>query len=214
MAQAPAPTFDDTFHDAFATLLRWRRDVRRFRPDPVPEALIETLLRAAHQAPSVGNSQPWRFVRVRDAGRLDAIVADFQACNARARSQQPAERQLAYGALKVEGLRDAPVQMAVFCDDATAQGHGLGQATMPETRAYSVVLAIHTLWLVARAHGLGVGWVSILSPDTVTRALDVPEGWRFVAWLCIGWPDQALEIPELETAGWQARAPRALVLER
>lgn len=208
------PSFEGAFQADLDTLLTWRRDVRRFRTDPVPESVVEALLARAHLAPSVGNSQPWRFVRVRSPERIEAVAADFTACNARARAAQPAERQAAYAALKVEGLREAPVQMAVFCDDTTTQGHGLGQATMPETRAYSVVLAIHTLWLAARAQGLGVGWVSILSPEVVTRSLEVPSGWRFIAWLCIGWPEQALGIPELETAGWQARAERPVVVER
>jgi 5,6-dimethylbenzimidazole synthase len=200
-----APTFDDAFRGELDTLFRWRRDVRRFRPDPLPEGLVETLLATADLAPSVGNSQPWRFLAVVDADRRAAIIANFEACNARALSRQAPDRQDLYASLKLEGLRESPVHLAVFCDEGTDQGHGLGQETMPETRRYSVVMAIHTLWLAARARGLGVGWVSILSPEAVSRTLETPPDWAFVAYLCVGWPQEYAEVPELERLGWQAR---------
>jgi 5,6-dimethylbenzimidazole synthase len=102
-------------------------------------------------------------------------------------------------------MREAPVQLAVFCDEATEQGMGLGAATMPETRRYSVVAAITQMWLAARARGLGLGWVSILDAEALARALSVPGDWKLVAYLCLGWPAEESDIPELERAGWETR---------
>jgi 5,6-dimethylbenzimidazole synthase len=102
-------------------------------------------------------------------------------------------------------LREAPVHVAVFCDESTDQGHGLGKRTMPETLRYSTICAVHTFWLAARAQGLGVGWVSILDPKALAEALDAPVGWAFIAYLCVGWPEEEHLTPELERSGWQAR---------
>lgn len=200
-----APVFDARFRAEFAALLRWRRDVRRFRRDPVPQALVERALDLACLAPSVGNSQPWRFVAVESRAARAAVRANFRSANADALAAQPAERRALYARLKLEGLEVAPVQLAVFCDEATGQGHGLGQRTMPETRRYSAVQAVQLLWLALRAEGVGLGWVSILEPEPLARELAVPAGWRFVAYLCIGWPEEESAVPELERARWQAR---------
>ncbi|WP_431857088.1 5,6-dimethylbenzimidazole synthase [Azospirillum sp.] len=204
-----APDFDAAFRERLVELFRWRRDVRRFRTDPLADGLLDALIDAACLAPSVGFSQPWRFVTVDEPARRDAVRASFTACNEAALGGYKGERAALYAKLKLEGLTDAPVQLAVFCDEGTAAGHGLGSRTMPEMLRYSVVAAVQTLWLTARAHGVGVGWVSILDPDAVTRALDVPEGWRLVAYLCIGYPVEALPEPELQRAGWQAPDPEA-----
>ena len=198
--------FDDAFQERFAELIRLRRDVRRFRLDPVPEHILLEALNLAHMAPSVGFSQPWRFVLVENKERREAAMASFRRANAEAlAATAPQDRRL-YARLKLEGMREAPVQMAVFCDDATTTGRKLGARTMPETRAYSTVCAIHTLWLALRAHGVGMGWVSILEPEEICRICDAPAGWRFIAWLCIGWPQEARsDTPELERAGWEKR---------
>lgn len=201
----PPPTFNDMFRADLARLLAWRRDVRRFRTDPVPPALIGRLLDVVQLAPSVGNSQPWRWVAVDDPVRRQAIRDNFQHCNEAAKAGQADDRQAQYAALKLEGLRTAPVQFAVFCDSGTGQGHGLGRSTMPETMAYSTVAAITTFWLAARAEGVGVGWLSILDPDRVKSALEVDPGWRFIAYLCVGWPEEEHDDPELVRHGWQAR---------
>ena len=117
----------------------------------------------------------------------------------------PANVPALYAKLKLAGLNDAPIQLAVFCDEATEDGHGLGARTMPETRRYSAVCALHTFWLAARVRGLGVGWVSILDPGAIAEALDVPRAWTFIAYLCVGFPREEHLIPELERAGWQRR---------
>jgi len=204
-----SPRFDAAFRERFAELVRWRRDVRRFRADPIPQALIETLLALASHAPSVGLSQPWRFVLVETETRRAAIRENFARANESALNGYAGERQARYARLKLEGLSQAPVHLAVCADETTGQGHGLGRQTMPETIRYSVVAAIQTLWLAARAEGLGVGWVSILDPDAARAALDLPDGWTFVAYLCLGWPEEEHDDPELERHGWEQRSCEA-----
>jgi 5,6-dimethylbenzimidazole synthase len=199
------PVFDAAFRERLALLFAWRRDVRRFRPDPPPAALIDELLDLAQLAPSVGNSQPWRIVRVESAEKRAAVRANFERCNAEALAAQCGERAALYARLKLAGLDAAPVQLAVFCDRSTAQGHGLGARTMPETLDYSVVGMIASLWLAARAAGLGLGWLSILDPAALARDLATPGEYKFIAYLCLGWPCEEHDDPELARHGWQER---------
>jgi 5,6-dimethylbenzimidazole synthase len=202
-----APNFDSHFRARLRDLLVWRRDVRRFRRDELPAELVERLIELAALAPSVGLSQPWRFVLVETAERRAAIRADFTRCNDAALAAQAPERQRLYARLKLAGLDDAPCQLAVFADTATEQGAGLGRLTMPETSEYSAVMAVHTLWLAARAEGIGMGWVSILDPDAVAATLDVPRDWRLVGYFCLGYPAEPDDTPALERAGWDHRRP-------
>ncbi|MEP2544137.1 MAG: 5,6-dimethylbenzimidazole synthase, partial [Alphaproteobacteria bacterium] len=141
------PDFDAAFRDKLRDLLLWRRDVRRFLGTPLPDGLLEGLLAQAALAPSVGNSQPWRFVVVEDTARRKAVRDDFEQANQDALQGYSGERAQTYAGLKLAGLDKAPVQLAVFADRATARGHGLGQNTMPEMLPYSVVAAVNTLWL-------------------------------------------------------------------
>ncbi|MFX0545180.1 5,6-dimethylbenzimidazole synthase [Roseovarius sp. S1116L3] len=198
-------TFTPDFQSQLADLMRWRRDVRRFRTDPVDEAVQARCLDAFCMAPSVGLSEPWRIIHVESDAARAAARSNFEAANAEALAGYAGERAQLYGTLKLSGMRDAPVQLAIFCDDATPKGAGLGAATMPEMRRYSVVGAITHYWLAARAQGLGVGWVSILDPAQLSRDLDVPGGWSLIAYLCIGWPEAESLTPELQDAGWEAR---------
>jgi 5,6-dimethylbenzimidazole synthase len=210
-----APTFTAAFAAQFRDLVHWRRDVRRFRPDPLPDGSVERLIELACRSPSVGNCQPWRFVLVASEGRREVVRASFQRANRSALDGYDGEQRALYARLKLEGLELAPVHLAVFADEVTERGAGLGRQTMPEALRYSVVGAIHTLWLAARAEGIGLGWVSILEPDVLTEALDVPADWSLVAYLCLGWPVEEHLDPELERAGWQARASvEDLVLRR
>ena len=205
------PMFDAAFRDRLAALFRWRRDVRTFRRDPLPAGMIESLIDAACLAPSVGLSQPWRFVRVDDAARRAAVRAVFAASNAEAAAGYDDAAAAEYRRLKLAGLDEAPVQLAAFVQPAPEQGRGLGRQTMPEMTAYSVVAAVQNLWLAAAAAGIGVGWVSILDPPAVTAALDVPTDWRLIAYLCIGYPAGLSDTPLLEQAGWEQRQPPVVI---
>lgn len=209
------PRFDATFRAAFRDLVLWRRDVRRFRCDPVDRALVMSLLELATRAPSVGNSQPWRFVTAEGQGRRDAVRASYARANAEALEGYCGETRTLYARLKLAGLDAAPVHIAVFADEKTERGAGLGRRTMPETLRYSAVGAVHTLWLAARSEGLGLGWVSILEPDVVSAALDVPAAWTFISYLCLGWPEEEHTDPELVRHGWEQRARLdELIVER
>jgi 5,6-dimethylbenzimidazole synthase len=203
----PSPAFDSLFAENFGQLLAWRRDVRHFKPDPVAPELLDWLLAQAALAPSVGLSQPWRFVLVQDLGLRQAVLEDFERSRAEAEASIPVEKRGAYGRAKLEGLREAPLHLAAFTDTGTHQGHGLGVFSMPECLHYSTVMAVHTLWLAAQLRGLGVGWVSILQPQDMAQRLAVPAGWQLTAYLCLGYPAFASTRPELESTGWEQRRP-------
>ena len=207
--------FDDTFRGRLRDLLVWRRDVRRFRRDPLPSGTLEALIESACLAPSVGLSQPWRFVIVDDEAVRAAIRRNFATCNAAALEAQSNERADRYAKLKLAGLEEAPCHFAVFADRGTAQGHGVGRHTMPEMIEYSAVTAVHTIWLVARAQGIGMGWVSILDPADVAATLDIPADWKFIGYFCLGYPQHDDTVPELERMGWEERRqPSSVILER
>lgn len=211
-----SPKFDRGFRDKLRLLLTWRRDVRRFRPDPIPKEEVDRLLHLASLAPSVGLSQPWRFVLVDDPARREAIRMEFERCNGEALAAQHHDRAARYARLKLSGLREAPIQFAVYADQGTLQGHGLGRLTMPETITYSAIIAVHTLWLAARAEGIGLGWVSILDPARVHAILDLPLEWRFIGYFCMGFPEGDDDVPELEREAWERRqaGPSAFRVQR
>jgi 5,6-dimethylbenzimidazole synthase len=209
------PEFGESFRQQFEELLKWRRDVRRFRSDPIDAQLLEHLIGLASLAPSVGYSQPWRFVLVESAECRDSIRANFERCNREALDSYSGEKAQLYASLKLAGLRDAPVHLAIFLSEKTHRGSGLGRVTMPETLEYSAVLAVHTLWLAARTYGLGLGWVSILDPVEVNRGVNVPQDWKLIAYLCIGYPKEEYSSPELLRRGWEQSLPlRRVMLKR
>jgi len=189
--------------DNLLELMRWRRDVRHFKPDPLDETSVTTLQQAMALAPSVGNSRPWRVVRVESHTLRSEIICNFCSANQDASTIYSAGRREQYVKLKLEGLREAPLHLAVFTDLNPINGHGLGRQTMAETLNYSTVSAINHLWLAARTMNIGVGWVSILDDQQVNRTLDVPTGWKLTAYLCVGYPRQARDEPELQRVGWQ-----------
>jgi len=199
------PVFDDTFRKQFETLLRWRRDVRNFRRDPVDPRLVEYLIGLAALAPSVGFSQPWRYILVESPQFRECIRLNFEHCNQAALNSYEGQKAELYAKLKLAGLRDAPVHLAVFLDSHTSRGSGLGRATMPETMEYSTVLSVYTLWLAARTYGLGVGWISILDPAAINGCLEVSEDWKLIAYLCVGYPEEETPDPELIRHGWETR---------
>ncbi|MFK7836019.1 MAG: 5,6-dimethylbenzimidazole synthase [Sulfitobacter sp.] len=199
--------FSDDFRAGLHDLMRWRRDVRHFRTDPVDADLLQQCLDTFSLAPSVGLSEPWRILRVASDTARAATIQNFKDTNTKALEGYAGDQARLYAGLKLSGMKDAPEHLAIYCDDTTAKGAGLGAQSMPEMRRYSVVGAITLMWLTARAHGLGVGWVSILDPARLNADLEAPEGWTLVAYLCLGWPKENTLTPELETKGWEARAP-------
>ncbi len=193
--------------DALREVVGARRDVRRYRPDPVPDDVLDRVLRSGHEAPSVGHSQPWRFVVVTapDLRERAAVMAD-RARLAQAGGMDPdAARQLL--ALQLEGIREAPVGVVVCCDRRTAAAGVLGRATFPDSDVWSCACAIQNMWLTARAEGLGLGWVTLFDPEELAALLHLPEGVVTLGWLCLGWPDERNPAPGLERAGWSRRAP-------
>lgn len=191
--------------ETFETLVRWRRDVRRFKPDPLDSDLLVRLLATADLAPSVGHSQPWRLVSVETPTLRQSVRDSFDRANARAAAGYEGERRILYDGLKLAGFDHAPVHLCIFCDPDPVEGQGLGRQSQPETLDYSCVGMITVLWLAARTHGVGVGWVSILDTVEITRMLDVPVGWRFVGYLLMGYPVEEHDDPELVRQGWQDR---------
>ena len=195
--------FTPTDAEVLERILRWRRDVRHFRDDPLTQAQVAMLARAMELAPSVGNARPWRVIRVADASLRRAVQDNFLTANAHAADGYAGEQRAAYDRLKLAGLDHAPLQLAVFTLVDPAQGHGLGRRTMPGTLHASTAMAILAMWLAARAANLGLGMVSILDPAGIERLLEVPEGWEFSAYLCIGHPEFVDDTPLLHRAGWQ-----------
>lgn len=205
---AKAKPFDPLEREAVYRVIRARRDVRRgFLPQTLPEELVTRLLDAAHSAPSVGLMQPWRFILVRSREVRTEIHTAFQEANRQAAEIYQQDRREQYASLKLEGILEAPLNLCVVCDPQSEQGHGLGRQSMPETAIYSSVCAVQNLWLAARVEGIGVGWVSILSPPDLRRILRMPPQIVPVAYLCLGFVDNFGVCPELEHLGWERRAP-------
>jgi 5,6-dimethylbenzimidazole synthase len=208
-----AAGFDETERESVYRVIRERRDVRRgFLPEPLPQELLERLLEAAHNAPSVGLMQPWRFIVVRDIAVRRAVHRIFLDANQQAQARYEGEQQQLYANLKLEGILEAPQNLCIVCDTESHQGHRLGRSSMPETALYSAVCAVQNLWLAARAEGIGVGWVSILDPNLLRCALRIPEHITPIAYLCLGYVDAFSTEPELERCGWEKRTPLKSVL--
>ncbi len=191
-----------------------RRDVRaEFVADPVPDDVLMRVLLAAHQAPSVGLSQPWRFIVIRDPATRGAVHDAFTRANGDAALGYDAATADSYRALRLSGILEAPVNLCVTCTDTPSRGRGLGRQTMPEAARYSTVCAIQNLWLAARVEGLGVGWVSILEPAQLRALLQIPDGAAIVAYLCIGFVSAFSPVADLERDRWETRASLADVID-
>lgn len=197
----PVCTPDDAA--ALHRILRWRRDVRHFRREPLAPETIARLEAAMDLAPSVGNARPWRVIRVDDPTLRAAVRANFETARTAAAAHYPTAQQADYDRLKLAGLDNAPLQLAVFTVVDPAAGHGLGRQTMPGTVHDSTAMAIYTLWLAARAENIGLGMVSILDPRAMESLLDAPPGWAFASWLCLGHPEFDDDTPLLHREGWQ-----------
>ena len=182
-----------------------RRDVRgnRFLDREISLEIINKILLAGIHAPSVGYSQPWEFVIVRDQNKKAAIKESFKVENAKASKVFNTERQALYQELKLEGIHEAPLNIAVFYKPSNKPV--LGQNSMQEMGVYSVVCAIQNMWLMARALNIGLGWVSIVDPERVKEILNAPKQNTLVAYLCLGYVDKFYEKPELESKQWEKR---------
>jgi len=204
--------FTDRERVALSGVIAARRDIRRFRPDRVPEALLLELIHSAHQAPSVGHSQPWRYVIVRDPfTRVRAAALADSARIAQAAALDPDSRRHLLD-LDLEGIREAPVGLVVCCDRRVPAAGVLGRATFADADMWSCAASIQNLWLTARAHGLGVGWVTLFEPRDLLQLVNAPAGVETLGWLCVGWPDERPPEPGLERRGWSKRQPLGEVL--
>lgn len=189
-----------------------RRDMRRFRSDPVPADALARILRAAHHAPSVGFMQPWDFVLIRERGVREQVHAAFRRANAEAAQQFEGGRAEQYAALKLEGILESAFNVCVTCDRSRFGPVVLGRTCQPDMDLYSTVCAVQNLWLAARAEGVGVGWVSIIHAGELARILHLPPRVVPVAYLCVGYVDEFPDQPELQTANWLPRLPLTEVL--
>src|ERR1700738_2175840 len=195
--------FTDQEIEAIYRVVALRRDMRHFLPDPLDDALMERLLRAAHLAPSVGFMQPWRFIRVRDRELRQQIYGLVEA-ERRATARALGEREDEFMRLKVEGIRECGELLIVALTHDREQ-HVFGRRTMPEMDLASVACAIQNLWLVARAEGVGMGWVSLFDPESLAQLLGMPAGSRPVAVLCLGYVPEFYRRPMLEETDWAHR---------
>lgn len=195
--------YTDDERAAIYRVIRERRDVRHFLPDPVDPATLTRIIEAAHQAPSVGFMQPWRFIRVTDPhlrADIHALVEHERTRTAEALGERGAE----FMRLKVEGIRECgELLVAALCD---GREHEIfGRRTLPEMDLASVACGIQNLWLAARAEGIGVGWVSLFDPVALAERCGMPAGAHPVGVLCIGHVEAFAERPLLETSGWRDR---------
>jgi 5,6-dimethylbenzimidazole synthase len=199
--------FSAADREVFYRVIERRRDVRAFRPDPIPSETLYRILGAAHHAPSVGLMQPWNFIVIQEADTKARIKGIFLEENEKAAAHYSGPRANLYRSLKLEGIQEAPVNLCVTADRTRAGPNVLGRNTILDTDLYSTCCAIENLWLAARVEGIGVGWVSILSHDGLRRVLAIPDHIVVVAYLCLGYAQEFLDEPELQRRRWASRVP-------
>jgi 5,6-dimethylbenzimidazole synthase len=213
MIRTKAEAFCDRELEGVYRAIRERRDVRSgFLPEALADEVLLRLLGAAHNAPSVGLMQPWRFIVIRSPRVRGAVRDIFSQAHQLAADSYEGERGELYRGLKLEGILEAPQNLCIACDPVSERGHRLGRQSMPETAIYSAVCAVQNLWLAARAEGIGVGWVSILDPEALKTLLGIPPHMVLVAYLCLGYVDGFEARPQLERLGWEQRIPLADVI--
>jgi 5,6-dimethylbenzimidazole synthase len=213
MIRTKAEAFCDRELVGVYRAIRERRDVRSgFLPEALADDVLIRLLGAAHNAPSVGLMQPWRFIVIRSLSVREEVRDIFSQAHKLAADSYEGERGELYRGLKLEGILEAPQNLCIACDPVSERGHRLGRQSMPETAIYSAVCAVQNLWLAARAEGIGVGWVSILDPEALKTLLGIPAHMVLVAYLCLGYVDTFEARPQLERLGWEQRVPLADVI--
>ena len=199
--------FTEEAQESFYQIIGARRDIRKFRPDEIPHETLMKILDAGHKAPSVGHSQPWRFIKITDPTirQSAAVLADKERLRQASLLQPDSARRLLD--LQLEGIREAPIGIVIACDRRTHATGVLGRATYPDADMWSAACAIENIWLAARAEGLGLGWVTLFKPEDLAGLLHLPDGVETLGWLCLGWPDERPPAPGLERAGWSTRMP-------
>lgn len=199
--------FPDAWRRGVYEAIARRRDMHSFLPDPLAPEVIARILGAAHQAASVGFSQPWNFVLVQDMGLRRRVHAHVQEERLRGAQRFEGERRQKYLSMKLEGILEGPVNLCVTCDRSRFGPAVLGRNTVPDADLYSTCGAVQNLWLAARAEGVGVGWVSILQPEALRELLELPDHVVPVAYLEMGYVETFPERPTLQTQGWLPRLP-------
>ncbi|PCJ38856.1 MAG: 5,6-dimethylbenzimidazole synthase [Moraxellaceae bacterium] len=200
--------FTQEERDALYKTIFNRRDVRgQFKPDAIPDEVLARVLQAAHHAPSVGFMQPWNFIVIRSKETKLRVHQGFVEANEEAAKLFKAERQETYRNLKLEGIKESPINICITCDRNRCGPHVLGRTHIKTTDLYSSVCAVQNLWLAARAEGLGVGWVSIIKQQALKDALNIPDDIVPIAYLCVGYVSHFNKKPDLENAGWRKRLP-------
>jgi len=198
--------FTEAEKNGFYKAIYSRRDVRsHFISKPVPDATLTKILHAAHHAPSVGFSQPWNFILIKDNSTKRKIKESFELEKKRSAELIEDPKKSKYLSFKLEGILESPINLCVTYDPTKFGPFVIGRTSIPEAGLYSVCCAIQNLWLSARTEGLGLGWVSILSNETLKENLDLPEHVIPVAYLCLGYVENFAEKPDLEKAGWLSR---------
>ncbi|MGW6196729.1 5,6-dimethylbenzimidazole synthase [Kribbella sp. NPDC055110] len=203
-----ADGYDARDREVVQRVIAERRDVRRGFVDlPVDDGTLGRVLEAAHRAPSVGLSQPWDFLVIRDIATRRKVHDLATAQRDAFAASLPEDRRAAFDGLKIEAILDTPLNLAVTCDPGRGGRHVLGRHADPRTTMFSAAIAIQNLWLAARAEGLGVGWVSFFEPGEVAAVLDLPAHIELVGYLCIGYVEEFAATPELVRSGWAKRRP-------
>ncbi len=198
--------FSDEEKNGFYKAIYSRRDVRsHFTSDPIEDEVLTRILNAAHHAPSVGFSQPWNFILIKDYETRNKIKESFEIERKRSSKLVDEPKRSKYLSFKLEGILDSPVNVCVTYDPSRFGPFVIGISSIPDTGLYSVCCAIQNLWLAARTEGIGLGWVSILSNEILKKQLQLPEHILPIAYLCLGHVNEFAKKPDLETAGWLDR---------
>ncbi len=198
--------FSEQEKDSFYKAVYSRRDVRsNFTPEPIDEQVLTRILKAAHHAPSVGFSQPWNFILIKKIETREKIKESFEKEKAKSSNLIEEPKRSKYLSYKLEGILESSINVCATYDPTKTGSFVIGRTSIPETGIFSVCCAVQNMWLAARTEGIGVGWVSILSNETLRDVLHIPNHVVPVAYLCLGHVNKFESKPDLETSGWLPR---------
>jgi 5,6-dimethylbenzimidazole synthase len=198
--------FSEQERESFYKAIYSRRDVRsNFTSEQIDDQVLMRILKAGHHAPSVGFSQPWNFILVKNIETREKIKESFENEKARSSKLIKDPRRSKYLSYKLEGILESSINVCVTYDPTKSGPFVIGRTSIPETGTFSVCCAVQNIWLAARTEGIGVGWVSILSNETLRDVLNIPDHVVPVAYLCLGHVSKFEPRPDLETSGWLPR---------